>query len=140
MSNEAPFIRVICAVMVQNGKVFAARKGPGSSQPHKWEFPGGKVEANETDEQCLARELHEELRMEASVLKRLPSFYHQYPEFKIELVPFLCKPVVTEHQLLEHDRAGWFLPSQLKRLSWAEADAGLMDYVTVLLGTGESNL
>ena len=126
--------------MVLNGKVFAARKGPGTSQPLKWEFPGGKVEDNETDEECLARELDEELRMKVTILKRLPSFFHLYPEFEIELVPFLCKPVETNHQLLEHDRAGWFPPDQLKSLTWAEADAGLMGYVTVLLDKGESSL
>lgn len=140
MRKEPPFIRVTCAVMIDNGKVFAARKGPDARQPLKWEFPGGKVEDNETDEECLARELDEELRMKVTILKRLPSFFHLYPEFKIELVPFLCRPVETNHQLLEHDQAGWFLPNQLKSLSWAEADAAIMDYVTDLLDTGESSL
>ena len=126
--------------MVQNGKVFAARRGPDSSQPLKWEFPGGKAEENETDEQCLARELDEELCMTVNILKRLPTFYHPYPDFEIELVPFLCKPLETKHQLLEHDLAGWFMPSQLKSLAWADADTGLMHYVIALLDTDESNL
>ena len=127
---QLPLIRVTCAIIISGGRVFAARRGPGASQPLRWEFPGGKVEAGETDEQCLLRELNEELSMQVAILRKLPPFYHNYPGFRIELVPFVCHPASTGHVPAEHLQTGWFTPGRLKRLTWAAADVPVMQYVT----------
>ena len=58
--------------------------------PHKWEFPGGKVEENEDLETCLKREILEELGVEIEVLERLSSNFHLYSNLKLELIPFRC--------------------------------------------------
>jgi len=135
-----PVIRVTCAVIVHRERIFAAQRGPHAHQPLKWEFPGGKVEPGESDEACLLRELSEELQMMVTIIKRLPVFRHQYPDFIIELIPFICRPDHTGHKLQEHEEAGWFPCRQLRKLHWADADVALMEYVADLFCKGESSL
>jgi len=122
-------IRVTCAIIKAGNKIFAAQRGPAAQQALKWEFPGGKVEANETDEECLKRELTEELEMQVRIIRKLPPFTHQYPAFKIELIPFLCLPENEGHSVLEHSGTGWFTRDQLLQLDWAEADIAVLQYV-----------
>lgn len=122
-------VRVTCAVIIDGQRVFAARRGPGGQQALKWEFPGGKLEAGETEEECLHRELAEELNMKVHILARLRSFFHEYTGFTIELIPFLCRLVEPGHTPLEHSSTGWFTSAELKDLDWAEADVALMKYV-----------
>ena len=122
-------IRVTCAVIIDGQRVFAARRGTVAQQPLKWEFPGGKIEPGETEEECLHRELAEELLMKVHIIARLRSFFHDYPGFTIELVPFLCRLLDPGHVLIEHSTTGWFTPKELFELDWAEADVPLMKYV-----------
>lgn len=122
-------IRVSCAVIKKGDKVFAAQRGPAAQQALKWEFPGGKVEPGETGQECLKRELTEELEMQVTVIRKLPSFIHHYPLFTIELIPFLCKPENEAHSVLEHSGAGWFTREQLLQLDWAAADVAVLQYV-----------
>lgn len=135
-----PVVRVTCAVVVHQGTVFAARRGPGATQPLKWEFPGGKVEAGETDEACLHRELSEELNMQVEIIERLPVFLHQYAGFQIELVPFICRTNTKDHTLHEHHEAGWYNTRALRELDWADADIRLMQAVVDLFHTKGSSL
>lgn len=135
-----PVIRVTCAVVVYRGTVFAARRGPHSSQPLKWEFPGGKVEAGETDEECLHRELSEELNMQVEILEKLPPFPHQYKGFQVELLPFICRACTNNYTLHEHDDAGWYSGRELMELDWADADVRLMQTVVDIFYTKGSSL
>ncbi|MFO7978483.1 MAG: (deoxy)nucleoside triphosphate pyrophosphohydrolase [Bacteroidales bacterium] len=122
-------LRVACAIIIEQGKVFAARRGSTQKQPFKWEFPGGKIEPGETPLQGLLRELSEELGMQPQVLDQLPSFFHQYEDFHIELIPFVCRVSTTRHIAVEHDQTGWFSKQQLPLLQWTAADVPLMEYV-----------
>jgi 8-oxo-dGTP diphosphatase len=122
-------IRVACAVIVRGGKVFAARRSSRSRHPLQWEFPGGKVEAGESDEECLHRELMEELGLKVKVLKRLPEFRHAYPAFDIILIPFLCALDGGKVVLHEHQETAWVDKAGSARLDWTRADIPLMDYV-----------
>lgn len=115
-------IRVTCAVIMDGDKIFAAQRGPKSQQALKWEFPGGKVESGETDEECLKRELAEELQMQVIIIEKIPSVFHQYSEFSIELIPFICFPASKDFNPVEHLFTGWFDRNQLIKLNWAEAD------------------
>jgi 8-oxo-dGTP diphosphatase len=124
-----PVVRVTCAVIIREGKVFAARRGPRSKQPLKWEFPGGKVEPGETDEQCLLRELAEELRIRVRIEGRLPAHIHHYPEFTIELIPFLCALEQDGHTVIEHHETAWLDPGELPDMDWTAADVPLAVYV-----------
>lgn len=122
-------LKVACAIIIDQGKVFAARRGSAQNQPFKWEFPGGKLEPGETPAECLRRELAEELDMQPQILEQLPSFFHQYEDFRIELIPFVCKLSTNSHTAAEHDQTGWFGPGQLPLLQWTAADVPVMHYV-----------
>ncbi len=126
---KLPVKRVTCAVIMEGGKVFAARRGKQAKHPFKWEFPGGKVEAGESDEACLHRELNEELGMQVEIMQKLPVFEHAYPDFHIRLVPFVCRPTGSGHTPGEHDLTEWFAPEYLPGLDWAEADVPVMQFV-----------
>lgn len=123
-------VRVCCAVVLKGGKVFAARRSKGSNQGMKWEFPGGKLEAGETEEACLHRELEEELKLRVHILKKLPVVVHRYPAFVIQLVPFVCELIEGPMQNIEHETTGWFSAGELQALEWSEADIPVMEYVT----------
>lgn len=92
------------------------------SLPLKWEFPGGKIDQGETPEECLRRELVEELGICVCVGKRLPVSEHQYPTFAVTLHPFICSIESGRIVLHEHSAATWLPPSDLQTLDWAEAD------------------
>ena len=95
--------------------------------PLKWEFPGGKIRADESPEECLRRELREELGVDVSIVKPLIPVTHQYPAFSITLYPFRCAITGGEITLYEHKDLVWLAPDELHSLSWAEADVPVVD-------------
>jgi len=92
------------------------------SLPLKWEFPGGKIKEGETPEECLKRELREELDVEITVGRALTLTTHQYPEFTVTLYPFLCTIISGTITLHEHAALAWMRPEEMPKLDWAEAD------------------
>ncbi|WP_245893582.1 (deoxy)nucleoside triphosphate pyrophosphohydrolase [Sphingobacterium gobiense] len=90
--------------------------------PLKWEFPGGKVETGETKEDCLKREIKEELGLEIEVGSALSHVEHHYPEFSLYRYPFLCKWTGGSLAIAEHAQAIWVSYNDLKNYDWAEAD------------------
>lgn len=112
--------------MVSDSRVLAVQRGPGSSHPMKWEFPGGKINPEETAEQCIVRELQEELQVEIGILKKLGSIEFQYPGKRIELIPFVCRIISGELVLTEHIAKRWFNFDDWQSLDWAEADYELI--------------
>ncbi|MDO9582226.1 MAG: (deoxy)nucleoside triphosphate pyrophosphohydrolase [Desulfomicrobium sp.] len=115
-------IHVTCAIIEREGRVLATQRSSAMSMPHKWEFPGGKIDPGETAEECLRRELLEEIGIQARIGPSLPASTHQYPTFTITLYPFVCTIEEGEIFLHEHAALLWLLPSQLHTLDWAEAD------------------
>lgn len=97
------------------------------SLPLKWEFPGGKIDPGESPEECLRRELIEEMGINVSVGKNLTSSTHHYPMFTVTLYPFVCSIESGEIILHEHAAIVWLLPDQLKTLDWAEADLPVIE-------------
>ncbi|HAJ99798.1 MAG TPA: hypothetical protein DCM62_07215 [Bacteroidales bacterium] len=126
-------LRVTCAVIASDGKVFAAQRHPAARHGLSWEFPGGKVEPFETEQDCLKRELWEELEMQVEIMCRLQPVQHCYGDFTIELIPFLCKPAKGGYILKEHTMAGWFSFDQVRELHWAEADRKILDQALALV-------
>jgi len=119
---DHPPIRVACALIEQDGLILAAQRSEGMRMPLKWEFPGGKIEAGETEEDCLRRELAEELGIAVQIVRSLPPHTHRYPAFTVTLHPFVCAIVTGEIALAEHRRILWLPPAELAALDWAEAD------------------
>jgi 8-oxo-dGTP diphosphatase len=120
-------IYVTCAIIERNGFVLAAQRSSSMSLPLKWEFPGGKVNAGESYEECLVRELTEELGIIARISARLSPATHQYPSFTITLFPFICSIERGELTLNEHVAVKWLRPDNLRSLDWAEADIPIVD-------------
>ncbi len=97
------------------------------SMPLKWEFPGGKIRDNETAEECLMRELEEELGIRVRVGAGLAPSTHRYPDFTITLYPFLCTIDSGDVALLEHAEIAWVKPQRLPELEWADADRPIVE-------------
>lgn len=115
-------ISVVGAVIVVGDQVLCARRGPGGALPELWEFPGGKIEAGETPQEALSREIHEELECVVTVGSPVTTTTHEYEFATITLSTFFCDlvsgvPVATEHAELR-----WVSISELERLDWAPAD------------------
>jgi 8-oxo-dGTP diphosphatase len=120
-------IKVSCAIILnQDGEILVAQRSTTMSMPLTWEFPGGKVEPNETAEECLRRELMEELNIKVQIIEQLPVNFHAYSNFSIELIPFLCKYLKGAMLLKEHAQIKWLHPTELLALDWADADVPIV--------------
>lgn len=115
-------ITVTCAIIIYEGKILITQRGPQMKHPLKWEFPGGKLEHNESPEQCIQREILEELGIAISVVKQLTTVIHDYGTVKISLIPFLAEFKSGTILLKEHIRYLWVAPNQLHQHDWVEAD------------------
>jgi 8-oxo-dGTP diphosphatase len=115
-------IHVACALIERDGLVLVAQRSALMSLPLKWEFPGGKLEIGESAENCLKRELREELAVNITIGRSLSLQTHHYETFTVTLYPFVCdieSGVITMH---EHADIRWLAPHELHDLDWAEAD------------------
>ncbi|CAN5573714.1 8-oxo-dGTP diphosphatase MutT [soil metagenome] len=115
-------LKVTCAIIENEEKVLIAQRSETMSQPLKWEFPGGKVEKNESEENCLKREILEELNIHIEIKTRLNPSEFQYTEFSICLIPFVCTFQEGEIRLKEHKMIQWIFTDYLKNYDFAAAD------------------
>ncbi len=120
-------IHVTCAIIEKDGKVLSTQRSEMMSMPLKWEFPGGKIHDGESLEDCLKRELREELEIEALIVRPLSRVTHRYSTFLITLYPFICRITSGEIKLHEHKALMWLPPDRLGELDWAEADKPVID-------------
>jgi len=129
-------IRVGCGVIIENGRLFAARRNSSSDQPMKWELPGGKLEAGESASDAVVRELREELGIETETLASSPALIgavHRYPEKIIELIPVCVKIVSGFPEALEHHEIAWIQLDKAAGIDWADADRALLEINNMLL-------
>ena len=117
-------IEVVAAIIRHEGKYLCVQRGKSryAYVSEKFEFPGGKVEAGETQLEALIREIAEELEIEIQAEKHLVSVTHHYPDFSIVLHAWLCQSFTKEIQLKEHISMQWLLPNELHKPDWAAAD------------------
>lgn len=115
-------INVVGAVIVKDGEILCAQRGPGGSLPNMWEFPGGKVEENETPREGLIREISEELKCRVEVGDEVATTTHQYDFGTVTLTTFYCELIGGSPQLTEHAEVRWLAPECLEHLDWAPAD------------------
>lgn len=118
---------VVCAIILKEDKVFVTQRSEKMSLPLKWEFPGGKLAANESEEAGLHREIREELNISISILSRLTSNIHSYDNITIDLVAYVANYVDGEIKLSEHKDGRWFDNGELVKLDWAEADIPILN-------------
>ncbi|MEP2937628.1 MAG: (deoxy)nucleoside triphosphate pyrophosphohydrolase [Gilvibacter sp.] len=115
-------IKVACGIIKNSGKYFLCRRGPSKTFSGFWEFPGGKVENNETPEDALKRELIEELNMKVEILNCFTTVNYDYDTFKIELIAFSCNYVDSTINMIDHDRVEWLDLEQLSLKKLTPAD------------------
>jgi len=115
-------IHVVGAVIERNGEILCAQRGPASSLPGMWEFPGGKIEPGETPRAALEREIHEELACVIDVGDALTTTTHPYDFGDVTLTTFWCELRSGVPKLTEHAEVRWLRPRELSSLSWAPAD------------------
>lgn len=121
-------INVSCAIIKNDrGEILVTQRSASMKLPLKWEFPGGKIEENETAEECLLREIREELSVEIEVIKSLTSVEYYYDDFSIRLVPFICEIKDGNVKLTEHANFLWLKPIESSNLDWAEADIPVLE-------------
>jgi len=95
-------IPVTCAIIHFADKILAVQRSRTMKLPLKWEFAGGKIESGESEIECIKREIFEELNIKITVKKRLTPVDHEYPIFKIQLIPFTADYLSGELKLKEH--------------------------------------
>ena len=119
--------KVTAAVIEKDGRILIARRKAGDAMGGKWEFPGGKLEPGETPEECLKRELKEELGIEAEIQEFLLSSKFTYRHMAVELLAFRTSHVSGEITLHEHERIAWILPEELDLYDFPEADKPILE-------------
>lgn len=119
-------IEVSCAIIINDSKILAVQRGPQSSHPWKWEFPGGKIHSDETEAQSVIREIEEELRLRIDVLVQLECIEFDYDIKQIRLIPFICKIASGDIILTEHVDMCWFDIDQWQTIDWSGADRELI--------------
>jgi 8-oxo-dGTP diphosphatase len=126
-------IHVTCAIIYQSEKILCTQRSEKMKHPLKWEFPGGKVEAGESLEYCLKREIQEELNIIIQIEKALPNNHHKYGKgIEIILHPFLCSFLSGEMRPKEHKELRWLPISNLMELDWVEADLPIVANLMLL--------
>jgi 8-oxo-dGTP diphosphatase len=124
-----------CALVDPDGRVLLAQRPEGKSLAGLWEFPGGKVEAGETPEACLIRELHEELGVDtwASCLAPLSFASHSYPDFHLLMPLYVCRRWQGTAQGREGQRLAWARPRDMGTYPMPPADVPLVAALRDLL-------
>ena len=127
MSGDKKQIEVSAALIFCSGKILITQRPSNSHLGRLWEFPGGKRETNETFEECLIREIREELGIEISVGELFEEITHAYPEKIVHLKFFICKSFHGELQLLGCAAFKWIGKSELGNFEFPAADAQLLE-------------
>ena len=120
-------IEVSAALIFRGGKLLITQRHAGAHLGGLWEFPGGKREAGETFEQCLVREIREELGVAISVSELFEEVRHDYPEKSVHLKFFVCQLLAGEPQPVACAAVKWIEPAQLGDFEFPAADASLLE-------------
>ena len=126
-------VRVVAAVIKAVNKkgepiIFATQRGYGSLKGG-WEFPGGKIEPDETPQEALKREIMEELDTEIAVGEVIDTIEYDYPDFHLSMDCFWCEIVSGDIKLKEHEAARWLTKEKLKDVEWLPAEVTLISKI-----------
>lgn len=114
-------IEVVAAIIRQGGKIFSTQRGYGEWKDW-WEFPGGKMEAGESSEDALKREIREELSTDICIEEFLCTVEYDYPKFHLTMHCYICSLLTEALQLNEHEDARWLKCNELDSVKWLPAD------------------
>ena len=120
-------VEVAAALIFRNGKILITQRHANAHLGGLWEFPGGKREPHETFEECLVREIREELGVDISVGELFEEIFHDYGEKSVHLKFFICKILSGEPQPLDCAAVKWIEKSRLAAQAFPAADALLLE-------------
>ena len=129
MPSDAHPLIVVAAVIERDGQFLVTRRLKGTHLADFWEFPGGKCEPHETHEACLARELMEELDVQAEIGAEILSTEHAYPDRSVRLHFLSCRLVTDPRPMLGQEMR-WVPRAELRQLPFPEADRDLIEILT----------
>ena len=124
-------IEVVCAIIInEKNEIFCCQRGPGRALANKWEFPGGKVEENETREETIVREIKEELNSLIEPIEYIGVSNYEYinleKPFSITMHAYKCKLISGNLELSEHIDSKWASIEEMKLMDFAAADIPLI--------------
>lgn len=123
---------VVCAAIIyREDKILIAQRLEGGHMELKWEFPGGKIEEGESPEDCIEREIREELGMEIRAEGIFDVVYHRYPEKNVLLLVYNCRHTAGEGRAIHCRDFKWISPGQLKDYNLAEADLKVAEKIHI---------
>ena len=120
-------IHVAAGILKRNGRILAVQRGTGQWKGY-WEFPGGKIEENETSIEALVRELSEELKVEILNPSFLTTIRFSYPGFNLVMDCYLCD-ITQEFTLTEHLDSRWLASDELEDINWLPADYQILPLI-----------
>ncbi len=123
---------VICDSMQEKKRIFATARGYGEFKG-QWEFPGGKIEAGETAQKALVREIWEELATTIKVDDLIETLEYDYPDFHLSMDCFWCEVIEGQLVLLEAQEARWLSKDELNSVKWLPADYGLVERIREMM-------
>jgi 8-oxo-dGTP diphosphatase len=120
-------LTVTAAIILKESKILIARRAPPKHLAGFWELPGGTMELGETAEECLKRELFEEMGVKVKVEKFFMENFHNYGERQILLKAFYCELLSGEIILKDHDQIAWVEKSDYNKYNFAPADIPIIN-------------
>lgn len=119
-------MEVVCGVIKQNDKYFIAKR-KSAINDGTWEFPGGKVELNETNEEAVIRELYEECNVHVKVNRYLTTIHDTYKDMEFNVHAYLCEIIDGTIELHDHWECAWVKAEDLYEYAFSEADLPILD-------------
>lgn len=124
-------ITVAAGLIERDGQILIGRRRNVGRHGHKWEFPGGKVEPNETPKECVRREIEEELALQVEVGDLFCVSEYDYPDFSIRLAVYHVSRFRGDPVALEHDEIRWVAPEEIEAYDFPEADLPVVARVAI---------
>ena len=125
-------INVVAAIIIQNGKCFSVQRGYGEYKDY-WEFPGGKIEDGESNENALKREIKEELDTIIDVKELFDIIDYTYPTFHLHMYCYLCSIKEGNLHLIEHEDKKWLGKEDIDSVNWLPADKTITEKIKNIL-------
>ena len=121
-------IEVVAAIIMNDNKILTTRRGYGECM-NMWEFPGGKMELEETKEEALIREIKEELELDIEVSQFITTVDYDYPNFHLKMHCFWCEVISGNLVLKEHEAAKWLGKEDIDTVAWLPADLEIVEII-----------
>ena len=127
MADPLKILRVSCAIIEHANTVLIDKRSAAMKHPLKWEFPGGKIEEGESAEDCILREIKEELNIDILIKSKLPAVISIQNGIELHLIPFICQLKQGIPHPKEHEEILWSKKENLQNVDWIEADVRVVN-------------